>query len=124
MTEAKNRHGCLTAWLVLMIIANSATALAYLVGRDEIQKTLPNAPGWAFPVLIIFALFNLVCAIALFKWQKWGFWGFCVSAVVALFVNFSIGLGVGSSLGGLVGVALLYGVLQIGKDNKGWPQLD
>lgn len=124
MAEGKSRHGCLTAWLVLMIIANSASALMYLLGSDAIRQALPNAPGWAFPVLIVFSLFNLVCAIALFQWKKWGFWGFCVSSVVALVVNLSIGLGIGPAVGGLIGVALLYGVLQIGKENKGWPQLD
>jgi hypothetical protein len=31
---------------------------------------------------------------------------------------------IGSSLLGLVGIAILYGVLQIGKKNKEWPQLE
>ncbi len=124
MAEPKSRHGCLTAWLVLMIIANSATALMYLLRSDVIRRAFPDAPGWASPVLIVLALFNLVCAIALFQWKKWGFWGFCASSIVALVVNLSIGLGIGPSLVGLIGVALLYGVLQIGKENKGWPQLD
>jgi hypothetical protein len=124
MENAKNRHGCLTAWLVLMIIANSATALMYLFGSGAIRQSLPNMPGWAFPVLIVMSLFNLVCAIALFQWKKWGFWGFCGSSVVALVVNLSVGPGIGPALGGVVGVLLLYGVLHIGKENKGWPQLE
>ncbi len=114
----------MTAWLVLMIVGNSASALVYLLGSDAVRQSLPNAPGWTFPVLIVFSLFNLVCAIALFQWKKWGFWGFCVSSVVALVVNLSIGLGIGPSLGGLIGLLILYGVLHIGKEKKGWPQLD
>jgi hypothetical protein len=124
MADVKSRHGCLTAWLVLMIIANSATALMYLLGSGAIRQTLPNMPGWAFPVLIVMSLFNLVCAIALFQWKKWGFWGFCASSIVALVVNLSVGLGIVSALSGLLGLLLLYGVLHIGKENKGWPQLD
>ena len=124
MADRKNRHGCLTAWLIVMIIANSATALTYLLGSGAIGERLPNMPGWAFPVLIVMSVFNLVCAIALFQWKKWGFWGFCASSVVALVLNLSIGLGVGSAFVGLIGVLLLYGVLHIGKENKGWPQLD
>jgi hypothetical protein len=107
-----------------MIVANSAIALIYLLGSEVIRRTIPDAPGWAFPVLIVFSLFNLVCAIALFKWKKWGFWGCCVFSVVALVVNLSVGLGIGPAVGGLVGVLLLYGVLHIGKENKGWPQLE
>ena len=124
MSEQKQRHGCLTAWLVLMIIANSAAALMYLFGSSAIKRALPGIPSWALITLAVFAIFNLVCAIALFKWKKWGFWGFLVSSVVALVVNISVGLGAGQSLAGLVGIALLYGVLHIGKENKGWPQLE
>ena len=124
MADTRNRHGCLTAWLVLMIVANSATALMYLLGSEAIRPTLPDAAGWEFPVLILISLFNLVCAIALFQWKRWGFWGFCASSVVALAVNLAVGLGIGPALGGLVGVLLLYGVLHIGKENKGWPQLE
>jgi hypothetical protein len=65
-----------------------------------------------------------VCTIALFRWKKWGFWGFCVSSVVAIVVNLSGGLGIGSYLSGLIMIGLMYGVLQIGRENKGWPQLD
>ena len=125
MTDGKNRHGCLTAWLVLMIIANSATALMYLLGSGFISQAAPNIPGWVFPVLIVASLFNLVCAIALFQWKKWGFWGFCASSIVGLVVNLSaVGLGLFQSFSGLLGVLLLYGVLHIGKENKGWHQLD
>ena len=123
-TEGRKRHGCLTAWLILMIVANSGTALMYLLGSAAIRGRLPNAPGWAFPVLIVFSLFNLLCSIALLQWKKWGFWGFCVSAVVALVVNLSCGLGIVAILGGLIGVLVLYGVLNIGKENRGWPQLE
>jgi hypothetical protein len=124
MAETKVRHGCLTAWLILMIIANAVTALIYLFASEMITDSFPDAPGWAFPVLAIFGIFNVVCSVALWQWKKWGFWGFLASAIVALFVNLSIGLGIGQSLMGLIGIALLYGVLQIGKEKKGWTQLE
>ena len=121
----KQRHGCLTAWLILMLIANSATALVYLFSADTLRRNLPHTPpSWLFPVLIVFALFNIVCAIALFQWKKWGFWGFLLSSIVAVFANISAGLGIGPALLGLIGIAILYGVLHIGNENKGWPQLE
>lgn len=122
--QKKERHGCLTAYLVLAIIANSATALLYLFGAEAIKRSTPTIPDWSFPVLIVLVLFNLMCAIALFRWKKWGFWGLVASAVVTLGVNLAIGLGLSSAILGFVGVLLLYGVLHIGKDNKGWPQLE
>ncbi|MBI4843431.1 MAG: hypothetical protein HY809_03795 [Nitrospirae bacterium] len=122
MADKKSRHWCLTAYLVLMIVGNSVSALQYMLGSDSTRKMLHDAPGWTLPVLIFILLFNLVCVIALFQWKKWGFWGFCVSNVVSLEVLPSIGLD--SVLVSVFGIALLYGVLHIGKENKGWPQLD
>jgi len=107
-----------------MIIANSVSTIMYLLGSSYIKQTLPNAPSWLFPVLAVLGIFNLVCAIALFKWKKWGFWGFCASAVAALIINISTGVGIAPSLVGLIGVAILFGVLHIGKENKGWPQME
>ena len=131
MPEPKKRHGCLTAWLILMIIANSAIAFGYLIGVDrsivftKLKESYPNAPGWTFPLLTVLSLINLACAIALFNWKKWGFWGFCATSVIVLIINLSTGVKIlPSSMGGLVGIALLYGVLHIGKEDKGWPQLE
>jgi len=107
-----------------MIVANSASALIYLLGSETIRRNVPTMPPWAFPVLILMGIFNLVCAIALFRWKKWGFWGFVASALVTFFLNLTIGLGLGSAFFGLLGVAILYGVLHIGKEEKGWSQLD
>ncbi len=119
----KQRHGCLTAWLTLMIILNSILSLVYLasaVGASS-QSRLPT-----FPLLLLSAvgIANVACAIALFKWKKVGFYGFIGTSAVAFFINISIGLGIGPSSIGLVGIGLLYGVLQIGNEHAGWRQLD
>jgi hypothetical protein len=56
--------------------------------------------------------------------EEVGLWGLVASAAVALGVNIAIGLGPLAAIGGIIGVSLLYGVLQIGKENKGWSQLE
>ncbi len=121
----KQRHGCLTAYLILMIIANSLVALMYLPRLRIIHdiRMLQWARAWAFPVLIVAGVFNVVCAIALLRWKKWGFWGFAVSTVIIFSVNLSIGLDIWPALLGLLGLPILYGVLHIGKEKKGWSQL-
>ncbi len=63
MEDAKKRHCCLTAWLVFMIVANSAVALKYILGSEGIRQTLPNMRGWAFSVMIVMSLFNLTCGM-------------------------------------------------------------
>ncbi len=124
MSEGKQRHGCFTAWLVLMIVVNSLTALMFLFGSAAIRQNLPNAPAWTFPVLAVGCIINVVCSIALFQWKKWGFFGCIASSILAFVVNLAIGLNIIQALLGLFGVAILYGVLQIGKEKKGWNQLE
>ncbi len=121
--KPKQRHGCLTAWLIFIIVACALFIILYLAGSALISETLDLA-GWVIPVLIILLLVEIACAIALFMWKKWGFWGFCAIAVFSFIINMALGLGIVTSIGGLVSIAILYGVLNIGKDNKGWPQMD
>ena len=123
--SAKSRHGCLTAFLIFMMVVNAATAAFYLFAGDQVRQAIPNAPPWMIYALVVISLFNLACAVALFTWKKWGFWGFAASSVVSLGLNLMLGLGVAQSLLGLLGIAILFGVLQIGDGRtKGWPQLE
>ena len=124
MADGKQRHGCLTVFLVVMIIANAVTALVYILAGTSLRQSLGNLPGWALPVLTVLGIFNIVCAVALFQWKKWAFWVFLASAVITFAINLSIGLGIGQSVLGLVGIAILYWVLQMGGEKKGWTQLE
>ncbi|MEM7406313.1 MAG: hypothetical protein AAF458_13525 [Pseudomonadota bacterium] len=122
--QGKSRHGCLTAWLILMLVSNAAIAVMYLGGSGAMADVDGGLPGWYLPLMGIAGIWNIVCVVALFKWKKWGFWGFCASSALALVCNMVVGLGVVASVSGLIGIALLYGVLHIGKERAGWRQLD
>jgi hypothetical protein len=91
-SPARKRGGCLTAFLVVMMIVNPIVAVLYFAGGSMIRQGLPDAPPWAIPVLGAFCLVNAACAVALFMWKRWGFYGFVISAVVALVVNIVVGL--------------------------------
>jgi hypothetical protein len=67
---------------------------------------------------------NVAFAVALFLWKRWGFYGFVATSVVGFALNIALGVNVAQALFGVAGVAILYGVLQIGNENKGWPQLE
>jgi uncharacterized membrane protein (DUF2068 family) len=124
MSEVKQRHGCLSAWLVLMIVGNLLVAVAYLIATAAAGQHFLNAPRWTSPVLAVGAIVNVICAYALWHWKKWGFYGFIATAALAFAVNLKIGAGIFQSFLGLAGLAILIGVLNIGKENKGWGQLE
>ena len=119
VTKGKSRHRFLTTWLILMIVGNIGGALTYTLLPDAFSYL----PGWIIPINIVVSLINLGSIIALFMWKKWGFWVLCGTCISVFVLNLSIGVGIGSSILGLVGVPILFGVLQIGKEKKGWNQL-
>lgn len=120
----KKRHGCLTTWLILMIIGNFYSIIANLVS----MKSIINFYGTSTISVLLLCLLgvaNILFVIALFRWKKWGFYGFAASSVLVFILNLAIGLKLWQSIAGLVGIAILYGVLQIGDQaSKGWPQLE
>lgn len=118
----KQRHGCLTTWLVLLIGINALLAIVYVLGSSAVAASLPASRGWAIPVFILLAIANVVFAIALFQWRRWGFYGFVASSVVAFALNLAVGAG--PAIAGLLGPLVLFGVLQIGGPRRGWDQLE
>lgn len=121
---AKTRNGWLTAFLVVAMFMNALTAGIYLLRPDQVRATYPAVTNTVSTGLACVAVFNFVCTVALLRWKRWGFWGVVAASTVALVINLSIGIGIGQSLFGVLGPALLFAALQIGKDNKGWPQLE
>lgn len=122
----KQRHEFVSAWLVLMIIVNALCALMYLCVNSFVRDCFPENTSTLTVVLLgAFSIANVVFAVMLLKWKKFGFWGFTGTSILATVINLNLGFGVGQSSGGLVGVALLYGILQIKKDDvAAWKNLD
>lgn len=123
----KNRHGCVTAWLVLMILGNFFSAISYFFFGDTIASALPSQPSmvliWAIGIM---AIINVVFTVMLFQWKKMGFYGFIGTSALAFVINLMIGIGVLQSVAGLLGVIILYGILQIkGEGNiAAWDHLE
>jgi hypothetical protein len=107
----QERGGCLTIWLVLLIIVNPLLGLYYLGNGSQLSSLL-HLPSWTMPVLVIFAVINTVCAVGIWMWKKWGAFGFIGSGIIVFFVNLAtLGLNA-SSIGGVVGIALMWYLLQ------------
>ena len=103
----KKRGGCLTAWLILMLIGNSLAVLLYLVLFAIGQSLLGISPGWSTPIVAICSILNIIFAIAILKWRRWGVYGFGGTTIVAFVINLAIGFPIWITLMGLVGIIVL-----------------
>lgn len=125
-SPTKLRHGCVTAWLILMIILNSITALVYLFASETISRNFPQGiSNSSLTLLSVIGVLNTVFAVLLFRWKKWAFWGFAITSIITFIINLSIGIGIGQAIFGFAGVAILFGIMQIERNGvSAWKNLE
>ena len=115
MADAKQRHWCLTAWLILMITANSIIVLSLLMAMTLKSRGI---------ALLFFAIANIVFLVSLSEWKKWGFLGYVGTNILIMISGLMTGWHIGRFLLQVLWVLILYALLQIGKEKKGWTQLE
>ncbi len=103
----RKRGGCLTTWLLLVIVSNSVSGLYNLILLSD-NSQMGIIIG--FSVLVAFG--SIIFAIGMLNWKKWGVIGLGVSIVVGNLT--AVGLGVAS---GFVTLIIQLGLL-IGLTNK------
>jgi hypothetical protein len=124
-TVDRKRHGCLTIWLLLLVLWNLALILTY-TGCNMVEWVGNTGEpfGWYYPIMTGLAVLSLISIFALFRWKKWGFWVLLVINAFKLALEVAVGSSDFMVLAGIVVTMLiLVGVLNMGRENKGWPQL-
>jgi hypothetical protein len=106
--ETKKRGFWLTAFLILMFVANPFTAFTYFSNPELIIQSYPSISIGLLYFMGVFALLNVVFAIAIWTWKKVGVYGIYGSMALAFCINLYIGVGIVGSLTGLLGLVLLY----------------
>ena len=120
--KPKKRHGCLTSWLVLVMVFN---AIAVIIAIPKGSPGVEDLPWWQALFAIVLSLANIGFAIGLFRWKRWAFWGFCTGSAAAAIFNMVVGqLAVLALVSFFVELAVLIFVLTIGGENKAWNQLE
>lgn len=113
--DEKKRHIVLTL-LLFLFVAGDMIAL-----KNVTSDILVFDLNFAFAAL---SVVDLVCSYFLFMWKKWAFWGILICSLTTFILNLSIGTGLLFSLMGILGVVLLFGALQLKRQNKsGWENL-
>ena len=109
-----------------MIVANSRIALIYFFATEMVADAIPGMGSDSIILLLgVLSVLNVVFAVLLLQYKRWPFYGFVVTAIAAFLINLNIGLGIGQSLMGLAGIAILFGILQIKSNGvSAWDNLD
>jgi hypothetical protein len=122
VSTIKRRHGFVTTWLILVIVLNALNAFnSFLAGtgdgsaQDLIQYR--DASHSTYFLIAILSLANVIFAVLLLYWKKVGYFGCIFSGIIALMFNIYHGQNFGRALIGFAGILVLYGILQIKKDN-------
>ncbi len=103
-----SRGGCLTAFLLFGLVANTLMTVLYVT--SILKGTMfgqPLPPQWAIVVLSIGGAVNVASCLAVWKWRRWGVYTFFGTAAVAFCVNVALGLPASSLVMGLLGVVTL-----------------
>lgn len=123
--QKKQRHGCLTAWIVYLIFAYSISAITYFFKTDVISKIFAyNTSENLFLIYGSFAVFGLVFSIMLLKWMKLGFWGIMTISTLLIVIQLLNGRNIITPFLVFLCAIILYFLLQLKKGKvSGWKNL-
>lgn len=114
----RQRSGCLTAWIFLMILVNAGTGIFVIAMREKLRMS-----DSVITVQALISVAAVICGILILKWKRIGFY-----LMLALYIAggiFALSIGIGwSSFSGIIGILILGGLL--GKKTDGvsaWDQM-
>ena len=117
------RHGCVTAWLVIMIVIYTLNMGYGLIAGFLRHDPTQMVPQWLLGLLTLICLLNILFAVFIFQWKKWAFWGFLATSVSTMGINYAV-YGIRQALIGLFAIVILYATLQIKEQGKSaWENL-
>ncbi len=104
----KQRSCWLSAFLILMLIANALTAYIYTTNPELVMGLYPRATATVLYLLAVIACINVILAIGIWAWRKWGVIGFYISIIIVFIINLYLGVGFLASMPGLVGGVIIF----------------
>lgn len=114
MENLKQRHGCVTAWLWIVIVIN---LIMFLTFCSQMLSASLSDIMWGNGVLASLALVNVLSAILLMRWNRWGLYLLALNVLAGIGCNVCIlGLGLYEVLPSALGIFIYCCILQIRKD--------
>ena len=104
----KQRGFWLSAFLILMLIANVSTVYINMTNLELVKSLYPRAADTILYLLALMACSNAMLAIGIWTWRKWAVCGFYISIVIVFIINLYSGVGFLASMPGLVGGVIIF----------------
>lgn len=118
--------GAFSLWVVFplfLLILGRIVGLIQSI-NSIIQYILWNANITPFIITIILQVASIASAVLLLLKKKSGYWGIVATFLLAIIPGYMIGLWIRTTIGAILGILLITGILQIKKNGlKGWDLL-
>lgn len=122
----KQRHGCLTAWLIYLMITSAIISFVFFFkSNEELEKVQQNFSENIILIIGSIGILNILFCYLLLKCVKLGFWGLITTNCIMVIIHLMIGSDLIRPTLGLSCVIVLYALLQLKKKNvSGWDNLE
>lgn len=122
MNSLKQRHGCVTFWIWLVILMNLGYAVFYGISMFDAYS---SDMSLGFGLLAIMGILNVLGAILLMRWNKLGFYLFLINSLLAVFINIGLlSMQPVTVISSLFAILVWWGILQIRKNGiSAWKQM-
>lgn len=112
------RGGCLSLFLGFIMVVNVLAILFICVMTGQISSSAYGNSGLVmiiFGLSILAGIAQIACAYGLWNWKSWGYNGLIFLYIVSIVINL-IGNSLPSAGGSVIGLAILYYLMQDKKD--------
>lgn len=113
MENLKQRHGCISAWLWLVIVANLCLGVGYFVTMFDNE----GSQGVGYGLLSALCCSFILGAILLMRWSKCGFYLMVFTSFLTIAVNtYLLNIEIVNNVLGVLSLLLWWAILQIKKN--------
>lgn len=122
----KQRHGCLTAWLVYLMISNSIVSLGLFYNINSIVQRFKYIKSENLLLIVAsIQILNVLFLFMLLKWFKLGFWGFLSTSTLLFIIQIMNTKNILTPITTVIVMLITCGLLKLKKRNvTGWGNLD
>lgn len=124
--QNKQRHGCLTAWLIYLMLSYSIVSMGLFFGSDIIVQKFQYIESENLLLIVAsIAILNVLFILMLLKWFKLGFWGLLSTSTLLFIIQIMNCNNLLTPIITAIVILIMYGLLKLKKRNvSGWDNLE